>query len=503
MLSTDAATTLREDAATLQGTHLRDLLSDKMRSRELVYEMDDLRVDLSRQKVTARTMASLLDLAAETGLAGCIAALFAGEKINKSEDRAVVHMAQRGVERRDGAEFASLSSFADRVRGGDVADVVNIGIGGSDLGPAMVSAALAHHASGPRVHYVSNVDPSHLHDVLVACDPAHTLIIVTSKTFTTAETMRNAALARVWLGAHEGGMAAVTAAPRVARDWGVAPDRIFDFDQGVGGRYSLWSAVGLPVMIDVGPGAFAEMLAGAAAMDDHFRTAPHDANLPVLMGLLRVWNRNFSGLATHGIMPYDQRLHLMPAWAQQLEMESNGKSVSVDGTPLEHATTPVIWGTAGTGCQHSFFQALHQGSEVVPLDILVPMRPAGLRLAGDWAASHRVLVANAVAQAEALAVGSPNDAEPHRNFSGDRPSTIISWDATTPFALGRLLALYEHVTVVSGFVWGVNSFDQWGVELGKVMAKQAEAVLAGAPPPDGISATAADLLARMPGSGDG
>ena len=502
MLSTDAAMALREQAAALQETHLRELLADDARSRGLVYEMDDLRVDLSRQKVTARTMTSLLALAAETGLADNIAALFAGEKINRSEDRAVVHMAQRGADRRESTEFARLSSFADQVRHGDVADVVNIGIGGSDLGPAMVSAALASHASGPRLHYVSNVDPSHLHDVLASCDPARTLIIVTSKTFTTAETMRNAALARDRLGAHAGSIVAVTAAPQVARDWGVAADRIFDFDRGVGGRYSLWSAVGLPVMIDVGPAAFADMLAGAAAMDDHFRTAPHEANLPVLMGLLRVWNRNFMGLATHGIMPYDQRLHLLTAWAQQLEMESNGKSVSVDGAPLEHATTPVIWGTAGTGCQHSFFQALHQGSELVPLDILVPMRPTGLYLDGDWESSHRVLVANAVAQAEALAGGSPNEAEPHRHFAGDRPSTIISWDATTPFALGRLLALYEHVTVVSGFVWGVNSFDQWGVELGKVMAKQAEAVLAGVATPDGISGTAADLLARMPESGD-
>ena len=337
---------------------------------------------------------------------------------------------------------------------------------------------------------------------MAACDPARTLIIITSKTFTTAETMRNAALARDWKGGSTDGMAAVTAAPRVAGDWGLAPDHIFDFDQGVGGRYSLWSAVGLPVMIDVGPDAFAEMLAGAAAMDDHFRTAPHAANLPVLMGLLRVWNRNFMGLATHGIMPYDQRLHLVPAWAQQLEMESNGKSVSVDGAALEHATTPVIWGTAGTGCQHSFFQALHQGRDVVPLDILVPMQPTGLRLDGDWVASHRVLVANAVAQAEALAIGSPNAAEPHRHFAGDRPSTILSWDATTPFALGRLLALYEHVTVVSGFVWGVNSFDQWGVELGKVMARQAEAVLAGEAAADGLSATAADLLARISTSDD-
>ena len=502
MLSTKAAIALHREAATLQEGHLRDLVGDAGRARGLVYEMDDLRVDLSRQKVTAHTMQLLLDLADETGLAARIAALFAGEKVNKSEDRAVVHMAQRGAERRNGAEYARLSAFAESIRRGDVADVVNIGIGGSDLGPAMVSAALASHASGPRLHYVSNVDPSHLHDVLAACDPARTLIIITSKTFTTAETMRNAALARDWKGGSTDGMTAVTAAPRVAGDWGLAPDHIFDFDQGVGGRYSLWSAVGLPVMIDVGPDAFAEMLAGAAAMDDHFRTAPHAANLPVLMGLLRVWNRNFMGLATHGIMPYDQRLHLVPAWAQQLEMESNGKSVSVDGAALEHATTPVIWGTAGTGCQHSFFQALHQGRDVVPLDILVPMQPTGLRLDGDWVASHRVLVANAVAQAEALAIGSPNAAEPHRHFAGDRPSTILSWDATTPFALGRLLALYEHVTVVSGFVWGVNSFDQWGVELGKVMARQAEAVLAGEAAADGLSATAADLLARISTSDD-
>ena len=504
MLSTNAAAMLRDEAAALHKIHLRDLLGDAGRAQGLVHEMGDLRVDLSRQKVTAHTMRCLLDLATQTGLEASIAALFAGERVNRSEDRAVVHMAQRAAERRNSKEFARLSAFAETVRRADIADVVNIGIGGSDLGPAMVSAALAGHASGPRVHYVSNVDPSHLHDVLVSCDPSRTMIIVTSKTFTTAETMRNAALAREWLGAPgAGSMAAVTAAPQVARDWGIDPDHIFDFDQGVGGRYSLWSAVGLPVMIDLGPACFAEMLAGAAAMDDHFRTAPHAENLPVLLGLLRVWNRNFMGCATHGIMPYDQRLHLVPAWAQQLEMESNGKSVTAMGESIDYATTPVIWGTAGTGCQHSFFQALHQGHDIVPLDILVPLQPSGLQLAGDWAASHRVLVANAVAQAEALAVGSPNSAEPHRHFAGDRPSTIISWDATTPFALGRLLALYEHVTVVSGFVWGVNSFDQWGVELGKVMAKQAEAVLAGEASADGLSVTAAALLARMPDPSDG
>ncbi|PDH56684.1 MAG: glucose-6-phosphate isomerase, partial [SAR116 cluster bacterium MED-G06] len=465
--------------------------------RALVFELDDLRLDMSRQKIGAETLPLLLDLAEETGLAARIVALFRGDRINLSEDRPVLHMAQRAAARVDGDEYARLSAFADDIRSGGVSDVVNIGIGGSDLGPAMVSAALASHADGPLVHYVSNVDPSHLHDILVGCQPETTLVIVTSKTFTTAETMRNAALARNWLGSHASSMAAVTAAPAQARDWGIDEGRVFDFDQGVGGRYSLWSAVGLPVMTGVGGDAFAELLAGAAAMDDHFRETPHGRNLPVLMGLMRIWNRNFLGHATHGLMPYDQRLHLLPAWAQQLEMESNGKSVAATGETLDWATAPVIWGTAGTGCQHSFFQALHQGKDIVPLDILLPLRPTGLSLPGDWQDSHRVLAANALAQAEALAIGNPNSDEPHRHFAGDRPSSVISWQATGPYELGRLLALYEHVTAVSGFLWGVNSFDQWGVELGKVMANRVESVLAGKADADGFSATAADLLARI------
>ena len=497
MIRTNAAKALIDEASRLSGQHLRDLLGDAARSHALVFECGDLRLDLSRQKLGAGTLPLLLELAAETGLAERIAALFRGDRINLSEDRPVLHMDQRAAARVEGEEYARLSAFADSIRSGDITDVINIGIGGSDLGPAMVSAALASHADGPRLHYVSNVDPGHLHDVLLECAPDTTLVIVTSKTFTTAETMRNAALARAWLGDHAASMAAVTAAPDEARGWGIDDDRIFDFDQGVGGRYSLWSAVGLPVMADIGGDDFADLLAGAAAMDDHFRETPHDRNLPVLMGLMRVWNRNFLGHATHGLMPYDQRLHLLPAWAQQLEMESNGKSVTATGEAVDCATTPVIWGTAGTGCQHSFFQALHQGTDIVPLDILLPLRPTGLTLPGAWGDSHRVLAANALAQAEALAVGSPNSAEPHRHFAGDRPSSVISWQATGPYELGRLLALYEHVTAVSGFLWGVNSFDQWGVELGKVMAKKVEAVLAGEAKADGFSATAADLLARI------
>jgi len=494
---------LQARAQAIADKPLAVLLSDVDRSRALVYQAADLRVDVSRQRITPDVLAGLFDLAGETDLVEKIEALFAGEKINKSEDRPVMHIAQRAPERLAGEEFSRLSAFADNVRAAPITDVINIGIGGSDLGPAMVSAALAHYGSGPNLHYVSNVDPSHLHDILCRCQPEQTLVIVTSKTFTTAETMRNAALARQWLGDHAAPgrlasrLVAVTAAPERALAWGVDEGQIFDFDEGVGGRYSLWSAVGLPVMIDIGPKHFAEMLAGAARLDDHFKEAPLASNVPVIMGLLRVWNRNFLSCPTHGLMPYDQRLSLLPAWAQQLEMESNGKSVDRDGKVITYATTPVIWGEAGTGCQHSFFQALHQGTDIVPLDILVPLKASGMTLDGDWDSSHKILVANALAQAEALAIGAENKAEPHRHFAGGRPSSLITWQATTPAVLGQLLALYEHITVVSGFVWNVNSFDQWGVELGKIMANRFSAVLAGEAEADDLSATAADLLADI------
>ena len=447
-------TALANDAAEMRKATLSTLLADPARGRGLVWQMEDLRIDLSRQFVTPAVMKNLQALARAESLADRIAALFAGAPVNVSEGRAVVHMAQRAAERITSAAFARLSDFAESVRQSDVADVINIGIGGSDLGPAMVSTALAHMASGPRVHYVSNVDPAHLHDVLRGCDPARTLVIVTSKTFTTDETMRNAALAGSWLarGGNQAGMAAVTAAPDVA-----------------------------------------------AAMDRHFETAPHDENLPVILGLLRIWNRNFMDYPTLGVMPYDQRLALLPAWLQQLEMESNGKSVRADGSAVDYPTTPVIWGAAGTGCQHSFFQALHQGRDIIPLDIMVPLAPTGLSRDANWHDSHNILVANAIAQAEALACGAANAAEPHRHFEGGRPSTLISWDESTPRAVGRLLALYEHVTVVSGFLWGVNSFDQWGVELGKAMAKQIATALDKGAAPEGLSATAVDLLDRLRG----
>jgi len=507
LTQTKSYATLKDHAKRLGDIKLADLIYDAARARQLVFASDDLEVDIARQHIDMAALEALLGLAEDANIAAKRDAMFAGDAINKSENRPVVHAALRNPETRASARYQKMMTFAEHTRKAGAYDyIINIGIGGSDLGPAMVAMALAPFASGARVHYVSNVDPSHLHDVLAGCAAPRSLVIVTSKTFTTAETMRNASLAKSWLEAGGGDsnkqMVAVTAAANKAADWGIDPAQIFDFEAGVGGRYSLWSAVGLPVMLAIGADQFATFLQGGASMDVHFKTAPLAENIPVLLGLLRVWNRNFLGYATHGIMPYDQRLARVPAWAQQLEMESNGKSVSRDGDALDYATAPVIWGEAGTGCQHSFFQALHQGRDIVPLDIIFPRHPVGLHLAdawpdNSWQDSHQVLVVNALAQAEALAFGRENTEQPHKSFAGGRPSTVMSWDQTTPFALGRLLALYEHVTIVSGFLWDVNSFDQWGVELGKEMATSFEAHLKAGTIPDGMSPTAANLLARL------
>ena len=315
-----------------------------------------------------------------------------------------------------------------------------------------------------------------MHDALGKCTPQKTLFIITSKTFTTAETMANAAIARNWLEKHgvdaSKAMVAVTAAGPQAREWGIDPQHIFTFAEGVGGRYSLWSPVGLATMIAIGRANFAGMLAGGYAMDCHVQQAELQANIGVIMGLLRVWHRSYLHRPAYGLIPYDQRLAQLPAWAQQLEMESNGKAVDRHGHGLQRPAGPLLWGAPGTNAQHSFFQWLHQSLDVIPIDVLVAMQPAaGLDQAASWD-SHKALAINAVAQAEALALGTTNSDEPHRHFPGNRPSVLISWDKTTPYALGRLLALYEHTTVISGFIWDVNSFDQWGVELGKHMAKQ-------------------------------
>lgn len=474
------AASLQKAAKTYRKFDLKSVLYAPERAEELVYSAAGLTLDMTRQLLDKSVLDQLLAMAEAAALEAKRDAMLAGDAINNTENRPVIHCDLRSKARFENPHWQHLCQFVDEVRGAGLYDaVVNLGIGGSDLGPAMVSEALANFADGPAIHYVANVDPSHLHDVLARLNPHRTLILVTSKTFTTAETLSNAMLARDWLkqagvGA-DTAMAGVTAAPDKAEAWGISKERIFAFDEGVGGRYSLWSAVGLPVMLGIGTANFTHFLQGAQEMDQHFATAPLAANLPVLMGLIRIWNRNFLGFPAYGLMPYDQHLHRLPAWAQQLEMESNGKSVDRHGTPLDWPASPLIWGEPGTNAQHSFFQYLHQGVEPNPIDILVPLKPGDFALNLDFAPNHKRLVANAVAQAEALAVGSANTDAPHRHFSGNRPSVVLSWDQTNPKTLGQILAFYEHVTAVCGFIWDINSFDQWGVELGKKMALAAEA----------------------------
>lgn len=497
------------DAAMLGRTTLAELFDrDPRRFERLSFRDGDLLIDFSKEKLTTDALDSLLALARATGVEARRDAMFAGERINETEDRAALHMALRGgageTVELDGqdvmpgvrAVLDRFLAFAEDVRTGRAAsasgahftDVVNIGIGGSDLGPAMAAQALAPWADGPRVHFVSNVDGAHLADTVRHLDPARTLVIVASKTFTTLETMTNAQSARAWLsdalgdraGAH---MAAVSTNLEATRAFEIEDARVFGFWDWVGGRYSLWSAIGLPLAIAVGAARFRELLDGARHMDGHFRTAPLERNLPVLMALVGIWRRDAMGWPTVAVVPYDQRLARLPAYLQQLEMESNGKRTRLDGEAAARPTAPVVWGEPGTNAQHSFFQLIHQGTDVVPVDFMAAALPN--ESLGDH---HAKLLANVLAQSAALAFGRSEDevrAEmraagadgdeidrlaPHRAFPGDRPSTTILYRRLDPFTLGRLIALHEHRVFVQGALWGINSFDQWGVELGKKLA---------------------------------
>ncbi len=439
-------------AQDMHQTSLSTLICQPQREN-LCFTFQDMCADCTRQPIDDKVLKTLLDLAEACQLSMLIDDMFSGKFVNVTENRPVSHTDLRLPERQESPEFKKCVQFVEQLRDQrPFSSIVNLGIGGSDLGPAMVTEALAGYHDGPETYFVGNIDPSDLSDVLQKCDARSTLFIVTSKTFTTAETLTNAQLAKDWLIKHgvnpKESMCAVTAYRKAAEDWGISKDQIFSFDEGVGGRYSLWSAVGLPIMTAVGIERFCELLAGAYAMDTHFRTAPFDQNLPVIMGLLRVWHRSYLHRPAYGLMPYDQRLSQFPAWAQQLEMESNGKSVDRHGQPLNTPAGPLIWGAAGTNSQHSFFQWLHQAVDVTPIDILIATAPATLDKQSPFYASHQMLAFNAVAQAEALAFGSENKKQPHRHFSGNRPSVLLSWDKTTPYALGRLLALYEHITVV-------------------------------------------------------
>ncbi|HET8744506.1 MAG TPA: glucose-6-phosphate isomerase [Ramlibacter sp.] len=460
--------------------------------------------DLSKNLIDAATEEALFALARECGLEAHRDAMFAGERINNTENRAVKHWLLRAP--RDAGDPDSVAvhdtleamlAYAEHVRADTaITDVVNIGIGGSDLGPQMAVAALdAFRIRGKRFHFVSNIDAHELDAVLQQLRPERTLFLVASKTFTTLETMTNARSARVWF-QQQGGtdvarhFAALTTNVEAARQFGIATT--FGFWDWVGGRYSLWSAIGLPLAIAIGAQRFQAFLAGAHAMDQHFRREPLERNLPVRLGLLDVWYRDFLGFASRSIAPYHSALRRFPAYLQQLEMESNGKSVDAHGQPLGFATSPVLWGEAGTNGQHAYFQMLHQGTDRVPVEFIAVREPAH-RIPGH----HELLLANALAQAQALMQGKP-DAGGHRNFTGNRPSTFFVLDALTPESLGALIALHEHRVFTSGSVWGIDSFDQWGVELGKVLASDIAQRLASGST-EGLDASTAGLLQRLKG----
>jgi glucose-6-phosphate isomerase len=503
---------LRQHAQKVAQLHLRQLfVDDPDRGERLSVEAAALYFDFSKNRVTDETLRLLLTLADEAGLRQRIDAMFAGEKINTTEQRPVLHVALRAprdasivVDGRNVVEdvhavLDHMADFAERVRSGKwlgatgkpIRSVVNIGIGGSDLGPAMACEAL--RAYGQRdltFRFVSNVDASDFVEATRDLDPAETLFIVASKTFTTLETMTNAQTARTWLleglGNDDAAIAnhfvAVSTNTAEVTRFGIDAANMFEFWDWVGGRYSLPSAVGLSVMVAIGPAHFRDMLAGFRDMDEHFRTAPFERNLPVLHGLLNVWYADFVGAETTAVVPYDQYLRRFPAYLQQLTMESNGKSVTLDDTPVEHPTGAITWGEPGTNAQHSFFQLLHQGTHVVPCDFIGFLEP--LNRVGRH---HELLAANLLAQAEALAFGKraeevrregvPEWLVPHRTFPGNRPSNMLLAERLTPHVLGSLIALYEHSVFVQGTMWNINSFDQWGVELGKVLAQRIAAEL--------------------------
>jgi glucose-6-phosphate isomerase len=503
----------------LGSLHLRELFAlDAGRGERLTAEAAGWYLDYSKQRVDDESLRLLLALARGCGLPGRIAAMFRGDPINTTEGRAALHTALRAPEGVpvfvDGldvvpqvhAVLRRMGRFADSVRSGQwrghsgkrIRTIVNIGIGGSDLGPVMAYEALRHYSQRDlQCRFVSNIDATALAEATRDLDAAQTLFIVCSKTFTTLETLTNAHAARAWSVAQLGSEAAVakhfvavsTNAAGVA-DFGIAPENMFEFWDWVGGRYSLDSAIGLSLMIAIGPQQFASMLAGFHAMDEHFKTAPLERNLPVLLGLLAVWNTNFLGAQTQAVLPYAQYLSRFPAYLQQLAMESNGKQTALGGERVNYATSPIVWGEPGTNGQHSFYQLLHQGTPVVPCDFIgfcQTLNPLGADASGSDS-QHNLLMANFFAQSEALAFGKPLQqvlgegaaprVAPHRSFDGNRPSSSLLCQRLTPQSLGALVALYEHSVFTQGVVWDIDSFDQWGVELGKVLAATAAQELA-------------------------
>lgn len=531
-----AFSALKFHVAALRGTRTRDLFEeDPARFEKFSVALDDFLFDYSKHKITRETIALLVELARARELEAQRDALFSGAQVNNTEKRAAMHMALRDLTTRPltiggenvrpiiDAEREKVFAFARAVRSGEAkgatgepfTDIVNIGIGGSDLGPAMAARALSpYRGVGPRAHFVSNVDGADIADTMATLDLARTLFIVASKTFTTQETMANAASARAHVvGAFgEAAVAQHFAAVSTRLDkvsaFGIDPARVFGFWDWVGGRYSLWSSIGLALALAIGPENFTQFLQGGHDIDEHFRVAPLERNIPALMGLLGVFHRNVMGRGAHAVIPYDQRLARFPAYLQQLDMESNGKTVTRDGARVDYETGPVIFGEPGTNGQHAFFQLLHQGTDVIPIDFLVAAEPT----AADEH-HHELLFANCLAQAEALMRGrSLNDAQaqlrgqglsdkeiaalaPHKAFAGDRPSSTLLYRRLDPRTLGRLVALYEHKVFVQAVIWNINPFDQWGVELGKELANRLAPIVENdEAPTDGLDASTAGLI---------
>ncbi|CAB4244061.1 Glucose-6-phosphate isomerase [Methylacidimicrobium sp. AP8] len=516
---------LEEHHAQIRSLHLRDLFrEDPERAERFSVSLEDIVFDYSKNRITNQTLDLLLQLAREAELPRWIEKMFAGEKINVSERRAVLHIALRKprgssvfVDGKDvmpevHAVLDRMREFSESVRTGrwhgytgrPIQDVVNIGIGGSDLGPMMVTRALRPYHSSLRLHFVSNIDGTHLVETLRGLDPETTLFLVSSKSFGTLETLTNARSARAWFldkakdpAAVAKHFVAISTNEKAVVAFGIDKKNMFPFWDWVGGRYSLWSAIGLSIVLAIGMDRFEELLAGAHAADEHFRTAPLEKNIPVLMGLLGIWYNNFFQASTHAVFPYDQYLEFLPAYLQQADMESNGKHVQKDGTPVAVTTGPILWGAPGTNGQHAFFQLLHQGTKLVPADFLVPAQSHNPLGPSDE--HHRMLLANCLAQTEALLRGRTAEevraemeaaglaAEdiarltPHRVCEGNRPSNTFLFRKLTPRTLGSLIALYEHKIFVQGTIWNIDSFDQWGVELGKQLAQNLLPEISGEP----------------------
>ncbi|WP_030924876.1 glucose-6-phosphate isomerase [Streptomyces sp. NRRL B-24720] len=523
-------------AGELRHLQLRDLFgADPGRAERYTVSVGDLRIDYSKHLITDETLALLQELATATDVFGLRDAMLRGEKINVTERRAVLHTALRAprdaVVEVDGEDVVpavhavldKMADFSERVRSGEwtghtgkrIRNVVNIGIGGSDLGPAMAYEALrAFTDRSLTVRFVSNVDGADLHEALRDLDPAETLFIVASKTFTTIETITNATSARSWLlsGLDDGGekvvakhfVALSTNAEKVA-DFGIDTANMFEFWDWVGGRYSYDSAIGLSLMIAIGPDRFHEMLDGFHLVDEHFRTAPAAVNAPLLLGLLGVWYGSFLGAQSHAVLPYSHYLSKFTAYLQQLDMESNGKSVDRDGHPVEWQTGPVVWGTPGTNGQHAYYQLLHQGTKIIPADLIGFVNPVD-ELSPELKHQHDLLMANLFAQGQALAFGRtsdevraegvPQEQVPHRTFRGNHPTTTILASELNPSVLGQLIALYEHKVFVQGAIWNIDSFDQWGVELGKVLARRVEPALTDVSDAAGLDPSTAALVAE-------